>query len=134
MWEVNLSCFGLSPVRPGRFGPGSMARFPGESRRRVGKICNLHPRWRIALGFYESLKNIYSSKTSMVKMLKQLGVRHNSYRMPRKHFHLQCFAKAAFLRHCRINFSYDAPKIVPMGHLTHNNFRPVAGFYIGKLR
>ena len=35
--------------------------------RRVGNMCNPQLRWNPALGFYEWLKNIYSSKTNMVK-------------------------------------------------------------------
>ena len=34
----------------------------------------------------------------------------------------QCFAEAAFLRHCRTNFEYDADKTVPAGHLAHIDF------------
>ena len=38
--------------------------------------------------FYESLKNIYSSKTKAAETQKQLDIRLKRYKMPRKHFHL----------------------------------------------
>ena len=64
------------------------SRAPRKDAKRVWVKCVTRTRvGKPALGFDESLKNIYSSKINAVKTQKYLVIRLNSYKLPKQYVH-----------------------------------------------